>query len=52
MFKFLSKIIKDPDQVYLKKLQPIVEKINALEKEYEKYLSYTFFFLSFFKKKI
>ena len=36
MFKFLSKVIKDPDQVYLKKLQPIVEKINALEKEYER----------------
>ncbi|MFN3301590.1 MAG: preprotein translocase subunit SecA [Patescibacteria group bacterium] len=33
---FLSKIFGDPNERYLKKLWPIVEKINSLEKEFEK----------------
>ncbi|MBU4512541.1 preprotein translocase subunit SecA [Patescibacteria group bacterium] len=32
----LSKILGDPNQKYLDKLQPLVDKINALEKETEK----------------
>jgi preprotein translocase subunit SecA len=33
---FLSKIFGDPNQRYLKKLYPIVEKINSLEEKFEK----------------
>ncbi len=33
---FLTKIFGDPNQRVLDKLQPIVEKINSLEKEFEK----------------
>jgi preprotein translocase subunit SecA len=32
----LSKIFGDPNEKYLKKIKPIVEKINSLEKEFEK----------------
>ncbi|MBI4135711.1 preprotein translocase subunit SecA [Candidatus Uhrbacteria bacterium] len=33
---FLTKILGDPHEKYVKKLQPIVEKINALEPEFAK----------------
>jgi preprotein translocase subunit SecA len=32
----LSKIFGDPNEKYLKKIKPVVEKINSLEKEFEK----------------
>jgi preprotein translocase subunit SecA len=32
----LSKIFGDPNEKYLKKIKPIVDKINSLEKEFEK----------------
>ncbi|MCH8741643.1 preprotein translocase subunit SecA [Patescibacteria group bacterium] len=33
--KLLSKIFKDPNDAYLKKLQPVIESINNLEREFE-----------------
>ncbi len=33
----LTKIFGDANETYLRKLQPVVEKINALEKEYERF---------------
>jgi len=36
MIKFLDKLFGDPNERELKKLQPVVEKVNALEKDFEK----------------
>ncbi len=33
--KFLSKLLGDPNEKYFKKLQPIIDKINSLEPEFE-----------------
>ena len=33
---FLNKIFGDANQRYIKSLQPIVDRINSLEKDYEK----------------
>ena len=33
--KFLSKIFKDPNEKFLKKLEPIIERINKLEHEFK-----------------
>ncbi|HEX9664316.1 MAG TPA: preprotein translocase subunit SecA, partial [Patescibacteria group bacterium] len=35
MMSILSKIFGDPNEKYLRKLQPLVDQINALEKEFE-----------------
>ena len=34
---FLEKIFGDPNKKYLKKIQPLVEKINSLEKKFEQF---------------
>jgi len=34
--RFLSKILGDPNKKYLKKIQPLVDEINELEKDFEK----------------
>jgi len=36
MISFFKKILGDPNKKYLKKIQPLVEKINSLEREFEK----------------
>src|SRR3989338_10617638 len=34
--KFISRIFGDANERYIRSLQPLVDKINALEKDYEK----------------
>ncbi|MGB9680698.1 MAG: preprotein translocase subunit SecA, partial [Minisyncoccia bacterium] len=37
MMSFITKIFGNANEKYLKKIQPLVDKINSLEKEFEKF---------------